>query len=62
MSHVAPVEGSANGRLVIDLTMHHEVMFGLIFISLIVVLAPLAYFAGADSRVDDVARRRRYSG
>jgi hypothetical protein len=48
--------------VLIDLAMHHEVMFGLIFISLIVVLAPLAYFAGADSRVDDVARRRRYSG
>jgi len=25
-------------------------------------LVPLAYFAGADSRVDEVARRRRYSG
>ena len=42
--------------------MHHEVMFGLILIALIVVLVPLAYVAGADSRVDEVARRRRYSG
>jgi hypothetical protein len=37
-------------------------MFGLILIALIVALVPLAYFAGADSRVDEVARRRRYSG
>jgi hypothetical protein len=34
-------------------------MFGLIFLSLIVALAPLAYLAGADSRIDEVARRRR---
>jgi hypothetical protein len=37
-------------------------MFGLIFIALIVALAPLAYYAGADSRIDEVARRRRYHG
>jgi len=37
-------------------------MFGLILIALIVALVPLAYVAGADSRVDEVARRRRYSG
>jgi hypothetical protein len=42
--------------------MHHEGMFGLIVIALIVVLVPLAYVAGADSRIDEVARRRRYSG
>jgi hypothetical protein len=48
--------------VLIDLTMHHEVMFALIVIAFIVLLAPLAYVAGADSRVDDVARRRRYSG
>jgi RsiW-degrading membrane proteinase PrsW (M82 family) len=48
--------------VLIDITVHHEVMFGLVFIALIVVLVPLAYFGGADSRVDDVARRRRYSG
>jgi hypothetical protein len=29
---------------------------------LIVLLVPLAYVAGADSRVDDVARRRRFHG
>jgi RsiW-degrading membrane proteinase PrsW (M82 family) len=48
--------------VLIDLVRHHEVMFGLILIALIVALVPLAYFAGADSRVDEVARRRRYSG
>ncbi len=42
--------------------MHHKGLFGLIVIALIVVLVPLAYVAGADSRIDEVARRRRYSG
>ncbi len=38
-------------------------MFGLLLVALIVVLVPLAaYVAGADSRIDDVARRRRYNG
>ena len=48
--------------MLIDIAMHHEVMFGYILIALIVVLVPLAYVSGADSRVDDVARRRRYHG
>ena len=48
--------------MLIDLAMHHEGMFGLIVIALIVVLVPLAYVAGADSRIDEVAWRRRYSG
>jgi hypothetical protein len=48
--------------VLINSTVQDEAMFGLIFIALIVVLAPLAYVAGADSRVDEVARRRRYSG
>jgi hypothetical protein len=37
-------------------------MFGLVFIALIFLFVPHAYFAGADSRVDEVARRRRYGG
>jgi len=41
---------------------HHEGMFGMILIGLIVVAAPLAYAIGADSRIDDVARRRRFNG
>jgi hypothetical protein len=36
-------------------------MFGLIVIAVIVALVPLAYIAGADSRIDEVARRRRYN-
>ena len=48
--------------MLIDSFGHHEVMFGLIFIALIVALVPLAYVAGADSRIDEVARRRRYHG
>jgi hypothetical protein len=37
-------------------------MVGLIVLTLLVVVGPLAYFAGVDSRVDDVDRRRHYSG
>jgi len=48
--------------VLINSPMHDEVMFGLIFIALIVALVPLAYLAGADSRFDEVARRRRYHG
>jgi hypothetical protein len=48
--------------VLIELGMHDMHMFGLIFIALIVALVPLAYVAGADSRIDDVARRRRYNG
>jgi hypothetical protein len=49
--------------VLIDQLVHHEPMFGLILIALIVVLVPLAaYVGGADSRIDEVARRRRYNG
>ena len=34
----------------------------MILIGLIVVAAPLGYAIGADSRIDDVARRRRFNG
>ena len=37
-------------------------MLGLIVIAAIVVFGVLAYTAGVDSRVDEVARRRRYNG
>ena len=40
----------------------NESMFGVIFLMLLLVIGPLAVVAGADSRVDDVARRRRYQG
>jgi hypothetical protein len=34
-------------------------MFGLILLALLLVLGPLAVVSGVDSRIDDVARRRR---
>jgi len=37
-------------------------MFGFIVIAFLLVVGLLAVIAGADSRIDDVARRRRYSG
>jgi hypothetical protein len=48
--------------VLIDIAGHHDGMVGLIVIALIVLLVPLAYVAGADSRIDDVARRRRFHG
>jgi hypothetical protein len=41
---------------------HHEVMFGVIILTLLLVVGLLAVVSGVDSRVDDVARRRRYNG
>ena len=35
------------------------VMFGLLLIAFLLVVGPLAVYYGTDSRVDDVARRRR---
>jgi hypothetical protein len=46
--------------VLIDVVGDHLVMFGVIFIGLIVIAAPLAYVIGVDSRVDDVARRRGF--
>ena len=48
--------------MLIDNLVHDEVMFGYILIAVIVALLPLAYLAGADSRIDEVDRRRRYHG
>jgi hypothetical protein len=48
--------------VLIEVFTHHEVMFGLILIAAIVVFGVLVYTVGVDSRVDDVARRRRYDG
>lgn len=42
--------------------MHHEGMLGFILIAVIVAFLPLAYLAGADSRIDEVDRRRRFHG
>jgi hypothetical protein len=48
--------------VLIDLGSDDGVMFGVILIALILLAAPLAYAIGVDSRVDDVARRRRFNG
>ncbi len=37
-------------------------MFGYIILAFLLVVGLLAVIAGADSRIDDVARRRRYTG
>ena len=41
---------------------HHEVMFGLILIPVLAFVALAVYAYGADSRIDDVARRRHFKG
>jgi hypothetical protein len=38
---------------------HHEDMFGIVLIAALVIIALLAPLYGADSRIDEVARRRR---
>jgi hypothetical protein len=35
--------------------LHHEDMFGVILLALLLVLGPLAVISGVDSRIDDVA-------
>jgi hypothetical protein len=37
-------------------------MLGYILIAVIVLFLPLAYLAGADSRIDEVDRQRHYHG
>jgi hypothetical protein len=37
-------------------------MFGFVVLTFLIVVGPLAYLAGVDSRVDDVDRRRHHSG
>ena len=41
---------------------HDAFMFGLIVIPVVAFLALAVYAYGADSRIDDVARRRRFNG
>jgi len=36
-------------------------MFGIIVVLFVLVVGPLAYLGGADSRIDDVARRRGHT-
>ena len=48
--------------MLIVIVEHHVDMLGIILIGLVVAFLPLAYLAGADSRIDETARRRRYQG
>ena len=40
----------------------HVVMFGYVFITLLVIVGPLAYLAGVDSRIDEKSRDRSFTG
>jgi hypothetical protein len=40
----------------------HEDVFGYFLIAFIVIVGPLAYAYGVDSRIDDRARRDRFPG
>ena len=46
--------------MLIDGACHREDMFALMLIPIVVIAAFLVYALGADSRVDDVARRRGF--
>jgi hypothetical protein len=48
--------------VLIDSIGHHEVMLALIIIPVLAIVALLVYAMGADSRIDDVARRRGFNG
>jgi hypothetical protein len=37
-------------------------MFGYVLITLLVIVGPLAYLAGVDSRIDERSHDRRFSG
>jgi hypothetical protein len=37
-------------------------MFGYILMTLLVIVGPLAYVAGVDSRIDERSRERHFSG
>ncbi len=45
-----------------DVIGQHEVMFALVLIPILAFVAVAVYVSGADSRIDDVARRRNFSG
>jgi hypothetical protein len=39
----------------------HVAMFGYVFITLLVIVGPLAYLAGVDSRIDEKSRDRSFT-
>jgi hypothetical protein len=46
--------------VLINSACHHKHMFALILIPIVLIAAFLVYAMGADSRIDDVARRRGF--
>ena len=48
--------------MLIDTLSDHKHMFALVLIPIVVVAAFLVYAVGADSRFDEVARRRGFHG
>jgi hypothetical protein len=40
----------------------HVAMFAYVFITLLVIVGPLAYLAGVDSRIDEKSRDRSFTG
>jgi hypothetical protein len=48
--------------VLIDSSCHYECMFALVIIPIVALAALLVYAAGADSRIDEVARRRGFHG
>jgi hypothetical protein len=50
-------------RLVlIDLARHDQIVFGYFLIAFLLLVGPLAYVAGVDSRIDEASRRNRCRG
>ena len=45
-----------------EMLVHYGVMFGLILIPVLAFVALAVYAYGADSRIDDISRRRRFNG
>ena len=45
--------------MLIEVLEHDVGMFGYVLIVFVVIVGPLAYFAGADSRIDEKSPRRR---
>jgi hypothetical protein len=48
--------------VLIEHTADHVPMFGYVLITLLVIVGPLAYLAGVDSRIDEKLRDRSFTG
>ena len=47
--------------MLIELVAHDEVVFGYVIIALLLILGPLAYVSGVDSRIDERSRPDRHT-